>query len=402
MTEDTTDSSDLIASLPGFYAQQRRETRDTTLVGGIVALVAMPLWTLFDRVMVPERAGTFLTVRLICEVAIALSCLALWSRRFGERWPEQISLLTVASIEIAIAWMAPRAGTQFEGYLLGLSLAFYATAFLLVWHWRMTLVLVACTAAAMAAFSIGVHPGLSRQRVTTIVFYLATSSALAITAQVYRDRKRWQQHVTQTALEGERRRNVVLMEELEQLSREDALTSVGNRRAWDERLTGEFLRARRSGRPLSILVFDLDHFKEVNDLRGHTVGDTVLRASAALLVDRVRQTDFVARLGGDEFAVLCPDTSLATAATLASDIRERTRTLERAGDALMTCSIGVAELERSDTSTESLYSRADAALYAAKTARDTVRCAEPGMFGDPRPGARERSRAMPRALRDGG
>ena len=133
--------------------------------------------------------------------------------------------------------------------------------------------------------------------VATITFYLVTASTLAIVAQVYRERKGWQQHVTRTQLEGERRRNEVLVAELDQLTREDPLTSVGNRRAWEERLTGEFLRARRSGRPLSIIVCDFDHFKAINDLHGHNIGDAVLRIGAGVLAARVRPSDFVARLG---------------------------------------------------------------------------------------------------------
>ena len=143
---------------------------------------------------------------------------------------------------------------------------------------------------------------------------------------------------------------------------------MGNRRAWEERLTGEFLRARRSGRPLSVIVCDLDNFKAVNDGHGHNVGDAVLRMAAGLLLDRVRSSDFVARLGGDEFAVLCPDTSLAAAAQLALEVGDLTRRTGFPAGVAMTCSIGVAELERSDTTTGHLFHRADCALYDAKMA----------------------------------
>ncbi|MDQ6946972.1 MAG: hypothetical protein M3256_12075, partial [Actinomycetota bacterium] len=128
-----------------YRGQQRRDARDTTLVGGLVALVAFPAWAVFDRLELPARAGTFLVVRLLAEVVLMLSVAALGSRRLGERWPEQLSLLIVAIPEVAIAWMIPRSGTQLEAYLLGLSLPIYATAFLLAWRWRMTVVLVGCT-----------------------------------------------------------------------------------------------------------------------------------------------------------------------------------------------------------------------------------------------------------------
>ena len=233
-----------------YRAQQRRDARDTTLVAGLVALVALPAWAVFDMVELPDQAPMFVAVRVLGELAILLTWIALRWRRFGERWPEQLSLVIVLIPQLAIAWMIPRAGNQLEAYLLGLSLAIYATAFLIVWRWRLTAVLVVVTGVAIAVSSIGATPGLDLAQVTTTTFYLLTASALAIAAQVYRERKGWQQHMTQAALEAERRRSEILVEELDQLTREDPLTSVGNRRAWEERLTGEFLRARRSGRPL--------------------------------------------------------------------------------------------------------------------------------------------------------
>ena len=359
-----------------FRAQLCREARSTTLIAGLVAAIAWPAWSIFDRIVLPDTS--FLTVRLVGQVAILLACAALWYRPLGERWPEQLSLLTVAVPEVAIAWMIPRAGSELEGYVLGLSLAFYATAYLLMWRWQMTLLLVAITGAALAGFSAGAEPGLDAADVATITFYLVTAATLAIAAQVYRERKGWQQHVTRTQLEGERRRNEVLVAELDQLTREDPLTSVGNRRAWEERLTGEFLRARRSGRSLSIIVCDFDHFKAINDLHGHNIGDAVLRIGAGVLAARVRPSDFVARLGGDEFAILCPDTAMSGAIDLGAALGECTRSTAFPAGIAMTCSMGVAELDDDDSTTEDLYHRADCALYEAKTARDTLRAAQPG------------------------
>ena len=88
------------------------------------------------------------------------------------------------------------------------------------------------------------------------------------------------------------------MQELDQLSREDPLTAVGNRRAWEERLVGEFLRARRSMRPMSVIVCDVDHFKVINDTYGHVVGDQILRGGAAVLAERheVSESELADRL----------------------------------------------------------------------------------------------------------
>jgi diguanylate cyclase (GGDEF)-like protein len=362
-----------------YRAQQRCDTRDSTLVAVVVGLVALPLWAVFDRVLVPDEAASFLVARLVCEAVLVGFGTALWWRRVGERAAEPLSLLIVLTLTCSIAWMVPRAGDQLEAYVLGLSLPIYATAFLLVWRWRLTVALVGGTALALVATSLTATPGLEGRQVAITAFYLVTAAAMAVVAQVFRDRRRWQQHVTQAALEEERHRNALLVEELEQLSREDPLTAIGNRRAWDERLTGEVLRARRSGRPLSVLICDLDHFKAVNDRFGHSAGDAVLRTTTAVLVGRAPSTDFLARLGGDELAVLCPDTSLAAAAELARDIRDGIRTADFVDGIAMTCSIGVAELERADANAEVLCHRADGALYEAKRVRDAVRCAEPGV-----------------------
>ncbi|HEX2575208.1 MAG TPA: GGDEF domain-containing protein, partial [Aquihabitans sp.] len=175
-----------------------------------------------------------------------------------------------------------------------------------------------------------------------------------------------------------RARNADLVEELEQLSREDPLTSLGNLRAWDEVLTASYLTARRTGRPLSVLIVDVDRFKSINDLGGHVLGDSALRAIAQVLREVVSPPCFVARPGGDEFAIVCPGTPLTAAAELAREIHHGFRghpLLERLA---ATCSIGVAELEAADSSTASLYRRADAAMYQAKGVGGRTCCAEFG------------------------
>ena len=371
-----------VATLRAGYRQQMRTAaRDTTLIAGVVAIVAFPLWAVYDSIVLPGEAAAFLPVRAGFEAAIILSWLALLWKPIGNRWPEAAAFLVLAMPEIAVSWMIPRTGDQLAPYLLGLSLAIYASAFLIVWRWQLTAALVVLTGAALSAFSLAHRPGLEADQVATAVFYLATASVLAITAQVYRSRRGWQQFTTQAALEEERRRNELLVEELDQLSREDPLTAVGNRRAWEEHVVGEFLRARRSGLPLSVIVCDFDHFKTVNDTHGHAVGDSVLRAGALLLAQRVRGTDFVARLGGDEFGIICPGTSLAGAELLAQTLAQQSRETTYAHGVAMTFSLGVAELEQGDVSSADLLHRADRALYDAKATRDAVSC---GATDDPK------------------
>jgi diguanylate cyclase len=109
---------------------------------------------------------------------------------------------------------------------------------------------------------------------------------------------------------------------LEQLSRTDGLTGLYNRVYWEERAIAEFSRSTRSGTPAALILLDIDHFKEVNDVYGHAAGDAVLRTVAGLLRDNVRQIDAVGRYGGEEFAVVLPGVDSAAARILAERWRD--------------------------------------------------------------------------------
>lgn len=158
---------------------------------------------------------------------------------------------------------------------------------------------------------------------------------------------------------------------LEVLARRDHLTSVANRRHFFELSEAEVARARRYGTALSLVMFDLDHFKRINDQFGHSAGDRVLINfcnGAALLL---RETDVLARLGGEEFAALLPGTDLDGAVQLAERLRghtEQEMVEEGVNRIRYTVSAGVAILTLDDASIEAVLGRADDALYAAKAA----------------------------------
>jgi diguanylate cyclase (GGDEF)-like protein len=165
------------------------------------------------------------------------------------------------------------------------------------------------------------------------------------------------------------------LEELSRLATTDGLTGLANRRRFTEQLAQATASARRYGHPLSLLFLDLDHFKSVNDTHGHGVGDRVLQEVARLLADRARSTDLVARIGGEEFAVLLPSTDAAGARLFADDLCARVRTHDFGDLPRVTASIGLAQFrpEPGDDRGACLFSEADRALYAAKTAgRDRV------------------------------
>ncbi len=143
--------------------------------------------------------------------------------------------------------------------------------------------------------------------------------------------------------------------------RTDPLTGVSNRRALDDSLANMFGILARYGTGFSIAIFDIDHFKKINDQHGHLYGDQVLQQLARMLDDCVRETDIVARYGGEEFVVLMPQTDLGAASQFADRMRESVQT-----DLSITISGGVAQASEHD-SPRTLLSRADAALYEAKS-----------------------------------
>jgi diguanylate cyclase (GGDEF)-like protein len=152
----------------------------------------------------------------------------------------------------------------------------------------------------------------------------------------------------------------------EELAMVDALTGVRSRRAVVEIGHDLFQRSRRSERPFSLMMLDLDHFKLVNDKYGHQVGDLVLQGFCRRIETALRSSDVLGRLGGEEFVVLMPDTNLSQANELAE------RLLKTSADSdpqlpVLTVSIGISEWRQDDASLEKLLGRADRALYAAKT-----------------------------------
>lgn len=161
----------------------------------------------------------------------------------------------------------------------------------------------------------------------------------------------------------------------ETASRTDPLTGLPNRRGFLEASDNALARSRRSKRPVSVALADLDHFKRINDTLGHAAGDDVLRAVASTLRSSLRAQDTVARWGGEEFILLLPDTGADGAARAAETARLKVAALSvgtKAGSVSVTLSLGVAE-HRLDRTLEETIALADEALYRAKEAgRDRV------------------------------
>jgi diguanylate cyclase len=198
--------------------------------------------------------------------------------------------------------------------------------------------------------------------------------------QAFRDREeeRGRQQLDRTQrmrarieeLERESRDLHESLKEEQRLAMVDALTGIPNRAAYDDRIVEEYERWKRNDKSVSILAWDIDHFKRINDAYGHKAGDKVLRVIGQHLAQHVRGTDFVARYGGEEFVMLLVGTDVEQARSAADKIRHSISSLGfhfRNVPVTVTASCGITSF-RADDSTEGIFDRADRALYKAKAA----------------------------------
>jgi len=165
--------------------------------------------------------------------------------------------------------------------------------------------------------------------------------------------------------------NSILYQKMEQISLTDELTGLYNYRYFKRRLDTELLRARRYGHFLSLILFDVDHFKNYNDIQGHPAGDTALRIIAKILRSSIRKSDIPVRYGGEEFCVILPEESIDGALKFAERLRKHVEAYPFRGEedqpgGKLTISLGVANYPEDAQSSQSLIDKADTALYIAK------------------------------------
>ena len=364
---------EIVQAVPGLRDELVDRARSAGLLVCWVAVVAVPAWTLVDRIAVPAQADVFLLVRLLCDVPMLAVLFTLWRLPFGRRHPEGLTFVVLAVVQAEIAWMITQADDP-KYHLLGFTLAIYGSGCILVARPRWTAALVGVSWVGLG-ISVLAYPGrLTAEDLLAVTVYLGTASVIAILAHLRRYALNNRELLTRVRLEREQQRTGVLLTQLERLSHEDPLTGLANRRRWDAELVSACTEARQRNSVVGVVLLDIDRFKHINDRHGHPGGDEALRQVATLLSRRVRAGDLVARLGGDELAVLLPGSDLDRAVELAERLRCEAAELVPPGfDAgEINLSLGVASAGGVEAYPLELMSRADEQLYRAKITRNAV------------------------------
>jgi diguanylate cyclase (GGDEF)-like protein len=318
-----------------------------TQVAGVQSLAALP--TLVSAALLPGSSPWDLTaLALMGAVLVALGAALLWIREAP--WP--VLRLTpysgMAVITAGVAVNEPLAGTGFF-YLWP---AVYAGLFLS----RRDLAGLLCAMAAAygTALWLWSEEALRISDFTTVMVPVVVASAA-----VAHLRGRVLRLVTEL-----RER----LEELREAATHDPLTGLLNRRAFDALLAREVDRARAAGLRLSVVMFDMDHFKRINDRFGHAAGDDALRRFAATLRQGRRSDDVAARLGGEEFSLVLVGAGPDQAALVAAAVVARLADASAEHPTALSVSAGIASLDHEVATPDDLLLAADRALYAAKAA----------------------------------
>jgi len=356
------------AGLEHFFEAETAERRNRDLARrGFLSLILFDLFLFADMVVTPDVFATAVLLRLAVVTPIGLA-LIMVTLRLGPRvWLREAMVVVAATLAATTTLLLMLLSTaqfrQAEHYAVILVVLF-AT---IVQRARFPYAILAC------AICFGLHAWMLRdvtnypgelELLSNMIFAGAVLMALVAAYSLERESR-----LTYLITLRERRLN----NELTNLSRHDPLTGLANRRLLDTRLA-EFETKARGERDLTVLLFDVDHFKLYNDSAGHQAGDVCLKRLAGLMrAELAERADMIFRYGGEEFLVLLPDVALADAVMIAERIRRSVElaaiphpSLQKAAG-IVTVSVGAAAARPGHgLSAHEIIAGADAALYAAK------------------------------------
>ena len=328
-------------------ANRLRELLPVPIIAGALALVAFTAW---DWALDPAMVVPSLLIR---GAAAALMLACAWQLKQNRTAPLRLlSGLVIVTGTLAIAGTQALVQDGFTYGSAGLALFPTVSAIAVIRAWHVPVLNLPVLAVVLVLIHLSGVDG-----------FTAANAALFLLTGIFTAT------IVALALERSARYGFQLQLTLEAEARLDPLTGIPNRRQLAERAGLEVERARRFGRPLSLLLMDVDHFKRINDNHGHAVGDEVLRVLAALCRAELRQTDLLARMGGEEFVALLPETTAEGAALIAERLRLRVAAHPLLSDPVripVTISVGVAGWEPDTARWEDLLERADRAMYDAK------------------------------------
>ena len=342
-----------------YRARTLNGDRGIALVSMVVAVVLMLLFGVADTALLGEgkRLTTVLVLRggIVVLTIATLFVLRRASSETYDRWLFTWSLLLCANVLVIDQTRPP----DYVLHLIMDSVVLLAVYLIFITRFSLQLVVGTFFSLVLTAIVLGKSiPAVGKTSVLISFGFLNVFAALLS----------WRFHIGNRKQFASRTAERELRSELEQLAFTDSLTGIPNRRDFMMRGANEFERFRRHERPFSLLILDLDRFKQINDRYGHDVGDRVLADFGQLLADECRTNDVPARLGGEEFAVLLPDTDLERAEAFASRLMRKTRELrwDSHRSLALSVSIGATRARIADHSLDDIIRRADRALYAAK------------------------------------
>lgn len=346
--------------LPAGSRQLARALATAGTAAQVLALLGAVLlvkWWLLPSAFGAGPLGLWYAAVYAAAIGGGLVCLAVLRWTPGKGIPTAVAVLVLA-FGVALAWVDLHGDPEFTAF----NVATFALALVYTArprHYAGLLAGAFGTLFTLVALTLPQRLNLSDFLTQAILLGLALTGCLV--------------------LEGQRRESDRLAAELEaanlqlrEASLRDVLTGLYNRRFLVEFLAGRKALAIRMEIPLSVVLVDLDHFKDVNDTWGHQVGDAVLRELAQYLLAGIREADTAVRYGGEEFLLILPQANAENAARVTQRILDKVRTASFPGlPRPLTFSAGIAELCAGDT-VEELVSRADRRLYLAKRTRNAV------------------------------